>query len=178
MFDFISFLNSYPLWVRGLVGAVVVQIAVIVIACIYLPRTESRPAHDPIIVAIQSAIESLTARPNQFQLTVMNAGIVGTGGGTGVSADAHGGAANSVTIGAIGIADGNGIEIMEVAANERLTQEAGQAVKLLEQIRDALTSASVQKPQVETLLSRFAQSSVAPVLKDIIIALVKNTLAL
>lgn len=139
-----------------------------------------QPRPDPVIVAIDAAIDSLKQQPNQFTLNVTAIGAVGTasGGGTGIKVEAHGGGPGSQTIGMVAKADGTQVNIAYATADAALKQEAEKAVKLLTDIKTALQAPKVDKPTITSKLTEFAKTYVAPVLKSVIEALVKKKLGL
>ena len=139
-----------------------------------------QPRPDPLIVAIDAAIDSLKHQPNQFTLNVTAIGAVGiaSGGGTGIKVEVHGGGAGSQTTGMVARADGTQVNIAHATADAALKQEAERAVKLLADIKTALQAPKVDKPTVTSKLTEFAKTYVAPVLKSVIEALVKKKLGL
>lgn len=142
--------------------------------------TAQQPRPDPVIIAIDAAIDSLKQQPNQFTLNVTAVGAVGiaSGGGTGINVETHGGGPGSQTTGMIARADGTQVNIAHAAADTALKQEAEKAVKLLTDIKTALQASKVDKPTVISKLTEFAKTYVAPVLKSVIEALVKKKLGL
>jgi hypothetical protein len=135
---------------------------------------------DPVIIAIDAAIDSLKQQPNQFALNVMAVGAMGTasGSGTGIKVEVHGGGPGSQTTGLVARADGTQVNIAHGVADAALKQEAEKAVKLLTDIKTALQAPKVDKPTVISKLTEFAKTYVAPVLKSVIEALVKKKLGL
>ena len=135
---------------------------------------------DPVIIAIDAAINSLKEQPNQFTLKVTVAGAVGiaSGGGTGIHVQAQGGGPGSQTIGMVARADGTQVNITEATADAALKQEAEKAVNLLTDIKAALQARKPDKSTVTAKLAEFAKTYVAPVLKSVVEALVKKKLGL
>jgi len=140
--------------------------------------TARQPRPDPVIIAIDAAINSLKQQPNQFTLNVTAIGAVGTasGSGTGIKVEVHGGGPGSQTTGMVARADGTQVNIAYGTADAALKQEAEKAVKLLTDIKAALQASKVDKPTVTSKLTEFAKTYVAPVLKSVIEALVKKKL--
>jgi hypothetical protein len=144
------------------------------------PSFAQRDSSDPVLIALDAAIQSLKEKPNQFSLTVTSIGTmaVANGGGVGMSVVTTGGGAGSQTIGVNSRVDGSSIQISEATADAQLTSQAKAAVALLQEIRDSL---QVKKPDVESIssrLSEFGKTYVAPALKAVIEALVKKRLGL
>jgi len=135
---------------------------------------------DPVIVAIDAAIESLKREPNQFNLSVTSVGVMGSasGGGIGIQSSPQGGGPGSTTIGVQGTANTGNIQITQAAANEQLIKEAERAIRLLQEIRDALSTQKIDAPSVKSRLQEFAGTYAAPALKAVIEALVKKKLGL
>jgi hypothetical protein len=135
---------------------------------------------DPVIVAIDAAIKSLKEQPNQFSLDVTVIGVSGTasGGGTGVSVVANGGGPGSQTTGLSATIDGTQVKIAQRTADTKLQQESQKAVNLLMEIKTALQAPKVDKPTVQSKLTEFLKTYVAPALKSVIEALVMKRLGL
>jgi hypothetical protein len=139
-----------------------------------------QPRSDPVIIAINAAIDSLKQQPNQFTLDVTVVGAMGTasGGGTGINVEVQGGGPGSQTTGLIARVDGTQVNIAQAKADAVLKQEAEKAVKLLTEIRTALQAPKLDKLTATSKLAEFLKTYVAPVLKSVIEALVKKRLGL
>ena len=155
-------------------------LAAIYVFSMTVTASAQQPRSDPVIIAIDAAIDSLKQQPNQFTLNVTAIGAVGTasGGGTGIKVEVRGGSPGSQTSGMVASADGTQVNIANATADAALKQDAEKAFKLLTDIKTALQAPKVDKPTVTSKLTEFAKTYVAPVLKSVIDALVKKKLGL
>ncbi len=165
--------------VRMKTGSMLSLVAISVFGVLGSASAQQRGA-DPAIIAIDAAIKSLKQQPNQFSLDVTVVGVVATanGGGTGLSVEANGGGPGSQTIGLVSKVDGGQVNIAKHTADARLTQEAEKAIKILTDIKTALQAPKVDKPLVQSKLTEFLNTYVAPVLKSVLQALVLKRLGL
>jgi len=133
---------------------------------------------DPVILAIDTAIQSLKKQPNQFNLSVIVTGLAvsASGGGTGMHVQVQGGGPGSQTTGVIARADGTQLNIAQRTADAALLQQGEQAVALLTEIKGLLQAPKIDKPVVKSKLLEFTNTYVAPAVKSIIEMLVKMKL--
>lgn len=150
--------------------------ALFLVSILVAGRSYAAGDGDPAVAAIDAAIASLKKEPNQFNLTVMNVGVMGSGsgGGVGINANPQGGGPGSTTIGVQGTANGGNVTIAKAAADEQLKAEAAKAVRLLEEIRGELVKKKPDAPTVKSRFAEFAKTYVPDVVKAVIGALLKR----
>ena len=130
---------------------------------------------DPVIAALDAAIQSLKEQPSQFHLSVTAIGAMGvaSGSGTGIRVEARGGQAGSQTTGLVASASSGDITIAQARATERLKEEADKAIKLLSEIKVLAQAPKPDQPTLTSKLSELAKTYVAPVLTAVVTALIK-----
>ena len=136
--------------------------------------------NDPVILAIDAAVQSLRQQPNQFNLQITAIGAMGVAnnGGTGISVTATGGGPNSTTTGMVARVDSGQINIARANADAVLKQQAEQAIQLLNDIKASLQAKTVDKPSVMSKLAQLGQTYIAPVVQTVIAALIQKKLGL
>ena len=135
---------------------------------------------DPVVVAIDAAIESLREHPNQFKLVVNVTGmsVTSTGQGTGMNVEVTGGGPGSQTTG-LNVSAGSGqMSIAQSTADQALQEQAEKAISVLTEMKTLLQAPKVDNAKIMSRLTEFGKTYVAPVLKTVIEALVKKKLGM
>jgi hypothetical protein len=130
---------------------------------------------------LDAAIASLTKQPNQFQIFVSCAGLkIGArDGGTGIRAQVENKGANFGSITGVHIGTSTAdCEVVQTEAKGQFQKEGEKVVSLLNEIKALLQAPKVDEVAVKGKLAQFGETYVAPVLKEIIPAMIKKKLGL
>ncbi len=130
--------------------------------------------------ALDAAIQSLKAQPNQFNVQISCQGLqaISNGGAPAINNNVVGGGLGSQTTGITVTTSSAQCQVATGNATAAVQEQGEQAVKLLTELKSALEAKKVDNESIIGMLADLGQTYISPALKKVIETVVKKVLRL